>query len=60
MGILFASGATHGYEEGSRAPSWGEPYDLQRLSSRQLAIVLLQRVLSRVMRIIRSPRKPRT
>lgn len=60
MGILFSSGATHGYEEGSRVPAWGEPYDLQRLSSRQLAIVLLQRLLSRLMRIIRSPRTPRT
>lgn len=60
MGILIASGATHGYEEGSRVPAWGEPYDLQRISSRQLVIVLLQRTLSRLARFIRSPRTPRT
>jgi len=60
MGILFASGATHGYEEGSRVPAWGEPYDLQRISSRQLVILLLQRTLSRLIRFVRSPRTPRT
>ena len=56
MGILFASGATHGYEAGSRAPAWGEPYDLQRLSSRQLLIVVFQRLVSRALRRLRAPR----
>lgn len=57
MGILFASGATHGYEAGSGVPAWGEPYDLQRLSSRQLLIVVLQRLLARLARAVRRGRK---
>jgi len=56
MGILFASGATHGYESESRAPAWGEPYDLQRLSSRQLLIVVFQRLISKALRRLRAPR----
>jgi IS5 family transposase len=57
MGVLFASGATHGYEAASRAPAWGEPYDLQRLSSRQLLVVLAQRLIARALRTLHARRR---
>lgn len=57
MGILFASGATHGYEERSRVPAWGEPYDLQRVTTLQLVSVAVQRTLSAAWRRIRRLRR---
>lgn len=53
MGILFASGATHGYEAPSRVPAWGEPYDLQRVTTRQLLSVAIQRAITRLWRRFR-------
>lgn len=46
MGILFASGATRGYEGRSKVPAWGEPYDLQRATTMQLIAVIAQRVMT--------------
>jgi hypothetical protein len=57
MGILFASGVTRGYEEGSRVPAWVEPEPLRRIPTRNLLIVVVQRqiqaILLRLRRLVR-------
>lgn len=53
IGVLFASGATRGYESGSNVPAWGEPYDLQRATTLQLLTVAAQRVITNLARRFR-------
>lgn len=53
IGVLFASGATRGYESGSKVPAWGEPYDLQRATTLQLLTVAAQRVITSIARRLR-------
>ena len=50
MGILLATGATRGYEKSSPVPAWGEPYDLQRIPSQLMARIIVQRVVTAVLR----------
>jgi len=54
MGVLFASGATRGYEAGGGVPAWGEAYELQRVRTTQLLALVGQRLFMTIARRLRS------